>query len=123
MCEKCTADIKARLAEQKQFKANNRGIVTVTKVDGDEIFLDKPANKPALHASHVGALLHWLRDDHFICGISSGTTAIKTMVGGGKLAECKRCANHASQAWAILNGMPDVRQDGTSGLGPDASGR
>lgn len=118
MCRECTAEIRQRLEEKSEFENHNRTVVEVARVDGDEVYLAGD-DSPAFHLSHVGELLHWLRDEHFVCGVSSGTTAIKTLLGEGKLAECGTCAANASQIWAILNAMPGVRRDGTSGLAPD----
>lgn len=119
MCKECTSDLHELLTERDQFQSHNRQIVAVEKVEGDDVYLEDHSPNPAFHVSHVGALLHWLRDEHFICGVSTGTTAIKTLVSQGKLAECSRCGQNASKIWAVLNTMPDVQQDGTSGLAPN----
>lgn len=122
MCKDCTRDLRSLIEEKQRFQNHDRSIIEVEKVDGDEVYL-AGEDGPALHLSHAGAVLHWLRDDHFICGVSSGTTAIKTLVSEGKQAECKRCGQNASKIWALLNAMPDVRRDGTSGLAPNPSAR
>ncbi len=119
MCRDCTADIKQLLEENDRFEGNNRQLILIEEIDGDDVHLENHSPNPAFHLSHVGELLHWLRDNHFICGVTTGTTAIKTLVGEGKRAECSRCAQNASAIWAILNAMPDVRRDGTSGLAPN----
>ncbi len=118
MCESCTADVQEKLEETSKFKNHDRTLVTIDRVEGDDIYLQGDT-KPSMHASHVGALLHWLRDQHFVCGISSGTTAIKTLLGEGKLAECSTCAANATKIWALAFAMPGVRRDGTHGLAPD----
>jgi UDP:flavonoid glycosyltransferase YjiC (YdhE family) len=123
MCRDCTADVREVLEEPGRFEGSNRQIVEVEEIDGDDVHLANHEPNPAFHVSHVGELLHWLRDDHFICGVSSGTTAIMTLVGEGKRAECSRCAQNASQIWAVLNALPDVQRDGQSGLAPNPQGR
>jgi hypothetical protein len=123
MCRDCVADLRDLVEEGERFEGSNRQIVEIEEVDGDEVHLANHSPNPAFHLSHVGKLLHWLREDHFICGVSSGTTAIKTLVGEGKQAECKRCAQNASEIWALLNAMPDVQRDGTSGLAPNPQAR
>ncbi len=120
MCEECTRDLRTRLEETDRFKNHDRSIVQIDRVEGDDVYLAGD-EKPSMHLTHVGELLHWLRDEHFVCGVSSGTTAIKTLLGEGKLASCSTCANNASQIWAILHVMPGVQRDGTSGLAPDPS--
>lgn len=122
MCKDCTADVHDLLEETEQFQNHNRQIVEVERVDGDDVYLAGD-EKPSFHVSHVGALVHWLRDEHFVCGVSSGTTAIKTLLSEGKLAECKTCGANASQIWAIAHATPGVQRDGTSGLAPDPQGR
>lgn len=123
MCKDCTADLRELLESTERFEGNKRQIIEVEEVDGDDVHLKNHSPNPAFHVSHAGKVLHWLRDDHFVCGVSSGTTAIATMLGEGKLEECSRCSNNATQIWAVLNAMPDVRRDGQSGLAPDAAGR
>lgn len=123
MCRDCTADLQELLDESDRFEGNNRQIVEVEKVEGDDVHIADHSPNPAFHVSHAAEVLHWLRDDHFVCGVSSGTTAIATMLGEGKLAECKRCAQNATQIWAVLNAMPDVRRDGQSGLAPNPRAR
>lgn len=118
MCKDCVADLRDVLEETQRFQNHDRTVVEVDRVDGDDIYISGEEN-PAFHVSHLGALLHWLRDEHFVCGISSGTTAIKTLLSEGKLAECSRCGQNASKIWAILHAMPGVQRDGTSGLAPD----
>lgn len=118
MCESCTADVHEKLEETSEFRNHDRTIVKIDRVEGDDVYLEGD-EKPSMHVSHVGDLLHWLRDQHFVCGISSGTTAIKTLLGEGKLADCNTCAGSASKIWAIVFAMPGVRRDGTSGLAPD----
>lgn len=122
MCRDCTSDLHELLDDHDRFEGTKRRIVEIDEVDGDDVYVDGGSN-PAFHVSHAAEVLHWLRDDHFVCGVSSGTTAIATMLGEGKLAECNRCAQSASDIWAILNAMPGVQRDGTSGLAPDPSGR
>lgn len=122
MCKDCTADLHDLLEEKQRFQNHDRTIVEVERVDGDDVYL-AGSEKPDFHVSHVGALLHWLRDEHFVCGISSGTTAIKTLLSEGKLADCNRCGSSASKIWALVHAMPQVRRDGTSGLGPNPQGR
>lgn len=118
MCKDCTADLHELLEGTDRFENHDRTIIEVERVEGDDVHLDD-GSKPTFHVSHAGDLLHWLRDGHFVCGVSSGTTAIKTLLGEGKLAECSTCASSASKIWAIVNAMPEVRRDGTSGLAPN----
>lgn len=118
MCRDCTSDLREKLEDTQRFKNHDRSVVEVERVDGDDVYLTGD-DTPSMHLSHVGQLLHWLRDEHFVCGVSSGTTAIKTLLGEGKLAECSTCASNASQVWAIVHAMPGVQRDGTSGLAPD----
>jgi hypothetical protein len=120
MCKDCASDIHDLLEGSDRFENHDRSVIETESVEGDEVHLANHSPNPAFHVSHIAELLHWLRDEHFICGISSGTTAIKTLVGEGKLAECERCAQNASQMWAILNACDGVRRDGGSGLAPDA---
>lgn len=122
MCKECTADLRGLLKETQRFENHDRSIVEIEEVDGDDVHLANHSPNPAFHLSHAGKLLHWLREEHFVCGVSSGTTAIKTLVSDGKLAECNRCGQNASKLWAILNAMPEVRRDGTSGLAPNPQG-
>lgn len=123
MCKDCTSDLHDILDEHGRFEGTNRQIVEVEEVDGDDVHLANHSPNPAFHVSHAAKVLHWLRDDHFVCGVSSGTTAIATMLGEGKLAECSRCAQNASVIWGVLNAMPDVQRDGQSGLAPNPQGR
>lgn len=123
MCEDCTADLRGILDETDRFEDASRGIVVVDEVDGDGVHLAEHSPNPAFHVSHAGEVLHWLRDDHFVCGVSSGTTAIATLLGEGKLADCSRCSQNASKIWALLNAVPDVQRDGQSGLAPNPGAR
>jgi hypothetical protein len=122
MCRECTADLRELLEETDRFQNHNRTVVEIEDVDEDDVRLAGESGV-AFHLSHVGELLHWLRDEHFVCGVSSGTTAIKTLLGEGKLASCNTCASSASQIWAIVHAMPEVQRDGTSGLAPNPQGR
>lgn len=121
MCRECTADLRELLETDDRFENHDRTVVAVDEVDGDDVHLEGE-DGVAFHLSHVGELLHWLRDEHFVCGVSTGTTAIKTLLGEGKLASCTTCASSASQIWAIVHAMPGVQRDGTSGLAPNPQG-
>lgn len=125
MCERCATILRGQLAPGKQFQTNDRRYVTIDRVEGDEVHLKDHKPSPAFHVSHAAALLHWLYGDHYICGIGSGTTAIKTLVSkGGKLKlACSRCAGQANVLWAVLAAAPGVRRDQVSGLAPDPSSR
>lgn len=125
MCDACTADLRNAVKPGRQFQTNDRKIMTIEKVDGDDVIIKGHKPSPAFHLSHAGALLHWLYGDHYVCGIGSGTTAVKTLLArGGKLnVNCPRCSGQASQVWAVLAVMPGVRRDQVSGLAPDPSSR
>ena len=100
---------------------SNRKEFKLDRVDGDDVYVEG-TKKPSMHVSHVASVLHWLKDGHFICGISSGTTAIKTLLSG-KMSDCSRCANNASEIWGVLMAVEGVRRDQQSGLAPDPSWR
>lgn len=116
MCKDCERDVRAALESQDRFAMSNRKEVRLERVDGDDVYVEG-TKQPAMHVSHVASVLHWLKGGHFICGISSGTTAIKTLLSG-KQADCKRCANNAGEVWAVLNAVEGVRRDQQSGLAP-----
>ena len=124
MCQQCKATIRKGVTPGRQFKGTRRHIITIDRVEGDDVYLEG-GSTPTFHLSHAAALLHWLHSDRFICAIGSGTTAIKTLVGkGGKLGtDCSKCAGNAADLYAVLAGMPGVRRDQQTGLGPDASTR
>lgn len=121
MCKDCVSTVQEVLAERDTFQLSNRRRIVVDRVEGDDVYLEG-GRKPAMHVSHVAEVLHWLQDGHFVCGISSGTTAIKTLLSG-KLVDCSTCAGHASQVWSVLVVCPGVARDGKSGLAPGAASR
>lgn len=116
MCNDCEADVRRALEGQDRFKLSNRREFKIGKVDGDDVYVEG-TEKPAMHVSHVASVLHWLKDGHFICGVSSGTTAVKTLLSG-KQAKCTTCANNASEVWGVLVAVDGVRRDQQSGLAP-----
>ena len=94
MCKDCERDVRSALEKKDRFAMSNRKEFNVDRVDGDEVYIEG-AKKPTMHVSHVASVLHWLKGGHFICGISSGTTAVKTLLSG-KQADCSRCAQRSA---------------------------
>lgn len=116
MCKDCERDVRSALSSNDRFAMSNRKEFKIDRVDGDDVYTGD-ASKPTMHVSHVASVLHWLKGGHFICGISSGTTAVKTLLAG-KQADCSRCSNNASEVWAVLVNVEGVRRDQQSGLAP-----